>query len=43
MRFSQTVPAHDPRHVPVVRIGLAEPTLVSASKVVETGSAQAAR
>jgi nitrate/nitrite transport system ATP-binding protein len=41
------MPAHDPRQVPVVRIGLAEPTLVSAPRIVETivetNPAQAAR
>ena len=36
------MPDHDPRRVPVVRIGLAEPTIVTAPKLVETSSAQAA-
>src|SRR6267143_1776546 len=40
--FANNMPGHDPRNVPVVRIGLAEPTIVTAPKLVETGSAQAA-
>src|SRR3982074_1036335 len=39
--FAADVSDHDPRNVPVVRIGLAEPTIVTAPKLVETGSAQA--
>jgi nitrate/nitrite transport system ATP-binding protein len=35
------MPGHDPRHVPVVRIGLTEPTLVSATRVVEAAPSQA--
>jgi len=40
--FANNMPGHDPRNVPVVRIGLAEPTIVTAPKLVETGSAHAA-
>jgi nitrate/nitrite transport system ATP-binding protein len=40
--FAADVPQHDPRSVPVVRIGRTEPTIVSGPKVVETGSTQAA-
>jgi nitrate/nitrite transport system ATP-binding protein len=40
--FAADTPGHDPRQVPVVRIGLAEPTLVAAPKAVETASPQAA-
>ena len=40
--FAADVPGHDPRRVPVVRIGLAEPTIVAAPKLAEAGSAQAA-
>ena len=39
--FATDVPGHDPRNVPVVRIGLNEPTIVSASKAIETGPTQA--
>jgi len=39
--FAADVPGHDPRHVPVVRIGLNEPTIVSAPRVIETRPAQA--
>jgi nitrate/nitrite transport system ATP-binding protein len=39
--FAADVPGHDPRNVPVVRIGLNEPTIVSASKAIETGPTQA--
>jgi nitrate/nitrite transport system ATP-binding protein len=38
--FATDVPGHDPRKVPVVRIGLAEPTLVPPPKAVETGPSQ---
>jgi nitrate/nitrite transport system ATP-binding protein len=41
--FTSTVAGHDPRNVPVVRIGLAEPTIVAAPRVVESNSAQFAR
>jgi nitrate/nitrite transport system ATP-binding protein len=40
--FASDVPDHDPRNVPVIRIGRTDPTLVSAPKVVEAGSTQAA-
>ena len=33
--------AAGPRHVPVVRIGMSEPTIVGAPRVVETSPAQA--
>ena len=33
-------PGHDPRNVPVVKIGLNEPTIVAAPKAVEIHSAQ---
>jgi nitrate/nitrite transport system ATP-binding protein len=39
--FAVDVPDHDPRHVPVVRIGRADPAIVSAPRVVETMPAQA--
>src|SRR6266436_4964990 len=39
--FSQEMPDHDPRSVPLVRIGLSEPTIVAAPRTVETSSAQA--
>ncbi|WP_315706059.1 MULTISPECIES: ABC transporter ATP-binding protein [unclassified Bradyrhizobium] len=39
--FTADTPDHDPRKVPLVRIGRTEPTIVSAPKSVETGSAQA--
>jgi nitrate/nitrite transport system ATP-binding protein len=34
------VPDHDPRKVPLVRIGRTEPTIVGAPKVVDTTSPQ---
>ena len=40
--FAADVPGHDPRDVPVVRIGRADPTLILRPKAVETGSAPAA-
>jgi nitrate/nitrite transport system ATP-binding protein len=40
--FASDVPGHDPRNVPVVRIGRTDPTLVLRPKAVETGSAPAA-
>jgi nitrate/nitrite transport system ATP-binding protein len=40
--FANDTPGHDPRNVPLVRIGLAEPTIVSAPKLVEAGSVHAA-
>jgi nitrate/nitrite transport system ATP-binding protein len=39
--FATDMPDHDPRHVPLVRIGLAEPTLVSTPKAIESSSVQA--
>ncbi|WP_315768682.1 ABC transporter ATP-binding protein [Bradyrhizobium sp. SZCCHNR2012] len=39
--FTADTPDYDPRKVPLVRIGRTEPTIVSAPKSVETGSAQA--
>ena len=41
--FAADVPGHDPRNVPVVKIGLNEPTIVAAPKAVETHSAQTHR
>ena len=38
--FATDVPTHDPRNVPVVKIGLNEPTIVAAPRAVETHSAQ---
>lgn len=38
--FAADKPDHDPRQVPLVRIGRTEPTIVSAPKVVDTASAQ---
>src|SRR6195256_175816 len=38
--FTSTAADHDPRNVPVVRIGKPEPTIVSAPNLVETSSAQ---
>ena len=40
--FASDVPGHDPRNVPVVRIGRTDPTLVLRPKAVETGPAPAA-
>src|SRR5215475_416945 len=39
--FAAEVPNHDPRHVPVVRVGRTEPTIVPAPKVVDATAAQA--
>jgi nitrate/nitrite transport system ATP-binding protein len=39
--FAAEVPNHDPRKVPVVRVGHTEPTVVTSSKVANTSSAQA--
>ena len=39
--FAAEFPAHDPRHVPLVRIGMTEPTIVSVPKMVEPPSTQA--
>src|SRR5246127_5514523 len=39
--FATDMPDHDPRHVPMVRIGKTEPTIVGAPKVVDTTSTQA--
>src|SRR5262249_32088570 len=39
--FAAEMPDHDPRKVPLVRIGRTEPTIVPAPKVVDTTSAQA--
>jgi nitrate/nitrite transport system ATP-binding protein len=39
--FATEVPGHDPRNVPLVRIGRTEPTIVPAPKVVDTAAAQA--
>jgi len=39
--FATDMPDYDPRHVPTVRVGRTDPTIVSMPKVVETGSAQA--
>jgi nitrate/nitrite transport system ATP-binding protein len=39
--FATEMPDHDPRHVPTVRVGRTDPTIVSMPKVVETGSTQA--
>src|SRR5215468_1859852 len=39
--FATEAPDHDPRHVPLVRIGRTDPTVVSAPKVVDTTSTQA--
>src|ERR1700749_4447619 len=38
--FAAEMPGHDPRNVPVVRIGRTEPTIVSAPKAVDTSAAQ---
>jgi len=40
--FASDVPDHDPRNVPLVRIGRSGPTLVAGPKMVETGATQAA-
>jgi nitrate/nitrite transport system ATP-binding protein len=40
--FAAEVPGHDPRNVPLVRIGMTEPTIVSAPRAVEPPSSQAA-
>jgi nitrate/nitrite transport system ATP-binding protein len=39
--FTSECPAHDPRKVPLVRIGRTEPTIVSPLKPVDIGAAQA--
>jgi len=39
--FAAEVPGHDPRNVPMVRIGRAEPTIVAAPKIAESASSQA--
>src|ERR1700758_2869835 len=39
--FAAEVPGHDPRNVPLVRIGMTEPTIVSPPRAVETSPAQA--
>jgi nitrate/nitrite transport system ATP-binding protein len=39
--FATDVPDHHPRNVPLVRIGLSEPTIVAAPRTVESSSAQA--
>jgi nitrate/nitrite transport system ATP-binding protein len=39
--FTTDTPNHDPRKVPMVRIGRTEPSIVATPKPVETGSAQA--
>ncbi|HVH79571.1 MAG TPA: ABC transporter ATP-binding protein, partial [Stellaceae bacterium] len=39
--FAAESPDHDPRQVPLVRIGRTEPTIVSAPKVVDTTVTQA--
>jgi len=39
--FAAEAPGHDPRQVPVVRIGLSEPTLVAPPRAIETTEAQA--
>ena len=39
--FAAEVPDHDPRKVPLVRIGRTEPTIVGAPKVVDATSTQA--
>jgi nitrate/nitrite transport system ATP-binding protein len=38
--FASEVPDHDPRHVPVVRIGKPEPSIVAALEVVESIATQ---
>src|SRR5262249_44220709 len=38
--FAADMPGHDPRHVPLVRIGRTDPTVVSVPKVVEAMPAQ---
>jgi nitrate/nitrite transport system ATP-binding protein len=39
--FASETPDHDPRNVPLVRIGRTEPTIVSPPRPVESGPAQA--
>jgi nitrate/nitrite transport system ATP-binding protein len=39
--FASRVPGHDPRQVPVVRIGVSEPTILASPTLVETSPAQA--
>src|SRR5246500_3141566 len=39
--FAAEVPGHDPRNVPLVRIGRTEPTIVPAPKVVDAAAGQA--
>ena len=39
--FASDTPDHDPRHVPLMRIGLNEPTIVPPPRVIEISSAQA--
>jgi nitrate/nitrite transport system ATP-binding protein len=39
--FAADVPGHDPRKVPVVRIGRTDPTIVGTPKMVDTTSTQA--
>jgi nitrate/nitrite transport system ATP-binding protein len=39
--FVTDTPEHDPRHVPLVRIGRSEPTIVSPPKPAESGTVQA--
>jgi nitrate/nitrite transport system ATP-binding protein len=39
--FVVETPNHDPRRVPILRIGRTEPTIVSAPKVVDTAATQA--
>ncbi len=39
--FAAEAPGHDPRHVPIVRIGMTEPTIVSGPKAMEPPSTQA--
>jgi nitrate/nitrite transport system ATP-binding protein len=40
--FAFDIGGHDPRNVPLVKIGRSDPTLISGPKVVETGATQAA-
>jgi len=39
--FAAETPNHDPRNVPLVRIGRTEPTIVPAPRVVDTSPTQA--
>ena len=39
--FAAEFPAHDPRYVPLVRIGMTEPTIVSAPEVIKPPLTQA--